>query len=141
MIIRLTWLHLLDLSARYMPQNPCLIATKTVSGQVHVFDYTKHPSMPSADDKTCRPELRLLGHAKEGYGLNWHTKKTGHLLSCADDMTICLWDVSASSKEHRTLNPLSIFTAHTGPVEVTQDFEIVLLDDYLFVGCCMASFP
>ena len=29
-----------------MPQNPCVIATKTPSSDVLVFDYTKHPSKP-----------------------------------------------------------------------------------------------
>ena len=32
--------------ARYMPQNPCVLATKTPSSDVLVFDYTKHPSKP-----------------------------------------------------------------------------------------------
>lgn len=32
--------------ARYMPQNPCIIATKTPTSEVLVFDYTKHPSKP-----------------------------------------------------------------------------------------------
>jgi len=32
--------------ARYMPQNPCVIATKTPSSDVLIFDYTKHPSKP-----------------------------------------------------------------------------------------------
>jgi histone-binding protein RBBP4 len=32
--------------ARFMPQNPCIIATKTPSSDVLVFDYTKHPSKP-----------------------------------------------------------------------------------------------
>lgn len=35
--------------ARYMPQNPCIIATKTPSSDVLVFDYTKHPSKPGND--------------------------------------------------------------------------------------------
>lgn len=35
--------------ARYMPQNPCIIATKTPSSDVLVFDYTKHPSKPGED--------------------------------------------------------------------------------------------
>jgi hypothetical protein len=34
--------------ARYMPQNPCLIATKSPSAEVFIFDYTKHPSKPRA---------------------------------------------------------------------------------------------
>lgn len=36
-------------SARYMPQNPTIIATKTPSPEVLIFDYTKHPSVPGAD--------------------------------------------------------------------------------------------
>lgn len=32
--------------ARYMPQSPCIIATKTPTSDVLVFDYTKHPSKP-----------------------------------------------------------------------------------------------
>lgn len=32
--------------ARHMPQNPCIIATKTPTSDVLVFDYTKHPSKP-----------------------------------------------------------------------------------------------
>lgn len=32
--------------ARYMPQNHCIIATKTPTSDVLVFDYNKHPSKP-----------------------------------------------------------------------------------------------
>lgn len=32
--------------ARYMPQNPNVIATKTPSSDVLIFDYTKHPVKP-----------------------------------------------------------------------------------------------
>lgn len=32
--------------ARYMPQNSCIIATKTPTSDVLVFDYTKHPAKP-----------------------------------------------------------------------------------------------
>lgn len=50
--------------ARYMPQNPDLIATKTVMGEVYVFDRTKHPSQPMGD--VCKPDITLRGHTKEG---------------------------------------------------------------------------
>lgn len=43
--------------ARYMPQNPCVIATKTPSSDVLVFDYTKHPSKPDPNGE-CHPDLR-----------------------------------------------------------------------------------
>ena len=50
--------------ARYMPQNPVLLATKSPFPEVLLFDYTKHPSTPV--DTTCNPQLRLRGHTKEG---------------------------------------------------------------------------
>ena len=40
--------------ARYMPQNPCLIATKSPSPDVLVFDYTKHASVPEPGAR-CEP--------------------------------------------------------------------------------------
>lgn len=51
--------------ARYMPQNPVLLATKSPSSEVFIFDYTKHPSVPT-NDNVCKPQLRLRGHSKEG---------------------------------------------------------------------------
>jgi len=56
--------------ARYMPQNPFVLATKTISADVYVFDYSKHPSKPKGEDG-CQPDLRLKGHKTEGYGLSW----------------------------------------------------------------------
>lgn len=47
-----------------MPQNPDLIATKTVMGEVYVFDRTKHPSQPTGS--VCKPDITLRGHSKEG---------------------------------------------------------------------------
>ncbi|KAH0855096.1 hypothetical protein HID58_020508, partial [Brassica napus] len=36
--------------ARYIPQNPFVIATKTVNAEVYVFDYSKHPFKPPLDE-------------------------------------------------------------------------------------------
>ena len=53
--------------ARYMPQNPDLIATKTVSGEVLIFDRTKHPSEPDRNAHgVCKPDIRLVGQKLEG---------------------------------------------------------------------------
>ena len=105
-----------------MPQNPCIIATKTPTADVLVFDYTKHPSKPGLNFKIfypvivlrdilysltknptprfqvflclfllldpngeCRPDIRLKGHTKEGYGLSWNPNLNGNLLSASDD--------------------------------------------------------
>ena len=54
--------------ARYMPQNPDLIATKTTSGSIYVFDRTKHPSEPPAGKEiVCKPDIELVGQLKEGH--------------------------------------------------------------------------
>eukprot|EP00891_Asterochloris_glomerata_P004904 jgi/Astpho2/4904/Aster-05833 len=101
--------------ARCMPQNPFMIATKTVMAEVWLFDYTKHPSKPA--DNTCRPDLKLLGHQTEGYGLAWNPFTEGHLLSGSDDANICLWDISAATKGVRELGAKSIYSQHSGVVE------------------------
>ncbi|KAF7487692.1 Histone-binding protein RBBP4 [Sarcoptes scabiei] len=101
--------------ARYMPQNPNVVATKTPSSDVLIFDYSKHPVKPV--DKKCNPDLRLRGHLKEGYGLSWNANLSGHLLSASDDQTICLWDVNSTVRPDKTIDALSIFTGHTSVVE------------------------
>ncbi|CAH8358773.1 unnamed protein product [Eruca vesicaria subsp. sativa] len=101
--------------ARYMPQNPFMIATKTVSSEVYLFDYSKHPSKPPLDG-VCNPDMRLRGHSSEGYGLAWSKFKEGHLLSGADDSQICLWDISGNPVS-QTLDAQRIFKAHEGVVE------------------------
>ncbi|KAI6218102.1 hypothetical protein M3Y95_01184500 [Aphelenchoides besseyi] len=97
--------------ARYMPQNPQLLATKSPSSEVYIFDYTKHPSVPPSDN-SCRPQLRLREHSKEGYGLSWNGNLPGHLLSASDDTTVCLWDIQAATANASHLNAKSKFKGH-----------------------------
>lgn len=101
--------------ARYMPQNPDLIATKTVMGDVYVFDRTKHPSDPPKDN-ICKPDITLQGHTKEGFGLDWNTIKTGHLLSSSEDETICHWDIEAYTKGDPVLKPYRVYKGHSSVV-------------------------
>ncbi|CAN0578508.1 unnamed protein product, partial [Ectocarpus sp. 12 AP-2014] len=78
--------------ARYMPQNEFVIATKSPSADVCVFDISKHPSVPPSSSG-CRPEHRCKGHTKEGYGLSWNPHVEGRLLSGSDDGLVCYWDI------------------------------------------------
>jgi len=75
-----------------------------------------------------RPDLRLKGHQKEGYGLSWNPNMNGHLLSASDDHTICLWDINAPAKE-KCVDAKTIFTGHTAVVE---DVAWHLLHESLF---------
>ncbi|VFV20937.1 histone-binding protein rbbp4-like [Lynx pardinus] len=75
----------------YIPQNPCIIVTKTAFSDILGFDHTKHPSIADPSGE-CNPDLHLRGHQKEGYGIFWNPSLSGHLLSASDELTICLWD-------------------------------------------------
>ena len=121
-----------------MPQNPFIIATKTPSSAVHVFDRTKHPSTPK-DNVVC-PQIRCVGHTAEGYldspdfscysyGLDWSTLNSGYLVSGSDDQVVspplikrrsstqvCYWDINGKSEN--TLFPVRKYNYHTDVVEV-----------------------
>ena len=109
--------------ARYMPQNSSLIATKSPSAEVLIFNYTKLASLPKEQLVTLSadqcPELRLRGHTKEGYGLSWNPNASGKILSASDDHTICLWNVEKTPTEGKFVDPLAIFSGHQAVVEVT----------------------
>lgn len=107
-----------------MPQNPFVIATKSPSSTVFVFDYSKHSSNPT--DNICRPQHRCLGHELEGYGLCWSPHKAGHLLSGSDDNFVCLWDITSSGLE---VNALKTFKGHTSVVE---DVDFHKLHEFMF---------
>jgi histone-binding protein RBBP4 len=69
--------------ARINPKKSNIIATKTTSGEVYLFNYHKHPPKPT--DNICKPDHKLVGHSKEGYALNWSNLKENYLISGADD--------------------------------------------------------
>ncbi|MEW5306151.1 MAG: hypothetical protein WDW36_008638 [Sanguina aurantia] len=102
--------------ARFMLQDTFIVATKTVSADVYLFDTSKHSSKPKADG-VCRPDLVLKGHRTEGYGLAWSPHMTGHLLSGSDDAQICVWDVQGNTAKQNTLNPKMVYQEHQGVVE------------------------
>lgn len=98
-----------------MPQDPKFIATKTVDGAVDLFNYYKHPKTPVSDE--VKPDLRLLGHAQEGYGLEWNPMKTGFLLSGSDDQRVCVWDLNQTNSNMLTQEPMVNFAGHSSIVE------------------------
>ena len=111
--------------ARYMPQNSNIIATKSPSNTVFVYDYSLHPELPTSND--VKAEHECHGHSSEGYGISWNPNKTGNLLSGSLDGTICLWDMHEAA---HGVNPMLTFAdAHTNGVE---DVDWHKQYDYLF---------
>jgi len=93
--------------ARYMPQQYNVIATKTINGEVHIFDYHKQSN---------KPELKLLGHDSEGYGLSWNPQRKGYLVSGSEDSNICMWDIEIATELNLTMECIARYEAHVGPV-------------------------
>lgn len=103
--------------ARYKPQNPNIIATMGGRGDVLIFDRTMHSNTPTG---TCDPQIRLLGHQKEGWGLSWSTQKDGLLLTAAEDVR--LWDINEVEKltKGTKLDKCRVFRSHTSVVNDVQ---------------------
>ncbi|KAH8101041.1 histone acetyltransferase type B subunit 2 [Phellopilus nigrolimitatus] len=101
--------------ARYMPQNPDLIATKAVSGEVLVWDRTRHSSDPDRSG-AVKPDMRLVGQTKEGFGLAWNPVKSGNILGASEDMTVCHWDVNMYSKGKNSIEPVTVYSGHESVV-------------------------
>lgn len=118
--------------ARYQFENPNIIATKSRSGDVYVFDRTTHESFPK-DNEPFNPALKLKGHTKEGYGLAWnpHKTKSTHLVSAGFDHVVCHWDIAAASRENRTLQPFKKYQAHTDSV---MDVNWYMKHDSIFAS-------
>ena len=86
--------------ARYQPQNPNIIATMCTDGRVMIFDRTKHPSQPTAQ---VNPQMELLGHEAEGFGLSWSPHEAGHLATGSEDQTVRLWYFTLVSESFHSL--------------------------------------
>ncbi|MCJ1305084.1 Histone acetyltransferase type B subunit 2 [Hypocenomyce scalaris] len=107
--------------ARYQPQNPNIIATMCTDGRVMIWDRTKHPSVPTG---TVNPQIELLGHTKEGFGLSWSPHESGHLATGSEDKTVRLWDITKFSTSNKALHPTRTYTHHSAIVNDVQHHPI-----------------
>lgn len=125
--------------ARYQPQNPNVIATMCSDGKVMIFDKSKHSSTPSG---TVNPQVELIGHTREGFGLSWNPHKIGHLATASEDGLVKTWDITQVTKTNKTLHATQTYTHHKAIVNdvefhplhsallgsVSDDMTVQLLD-------------
>ncbi|ESZ91367.1 histone acetyltransferase type B subunit 2 [Sclerotinia borealis F-4128] len=103
--------------ARYQPQNPNIIATMCVDGRVLIFDRTKHSSLPKG---VVSPQIELVGHKKEGFGLGWNPHVAGELATGSEDKTVRLWDLNTLQANGHQLKSSKVYTHHTSIVNDVQ---------------------
>ncbi|MBE7180709.1 MAG: WD40 domain-containing protein [Terriglobus roseus] len=105
--------------ARYMPQNPNLIATMCPDGRILVFDRTKHEMTPKTSEVKC--EMELVGHEKEGFAMSWSWANQGKLVTGAEDSTVREWDTQAGfTKGDRRQEPAGTWRHHAACVNDVQ---------------------
>jgi histone-binding protein RBBP4 len=105
--------------ARYMPQNPNIIATKSSNKDLYIFDRTRHSTNAA---KEATPQLRLVGHNNEGYGLSWDPRNLGRVVSGSADKKILMWDIersgvvgtNSSTDKTSSVNPIQELKAING---------------------------
>ena len=105
--------------ARYMPQNPEIIATMSSTGQTFIYDRTKHSLQPKDDNHY--PQMILKGHTDEGFGLNWSPFIEGQLVTGAQDNTVCLYDIKDyTPKGRHDFKPKRTWKNHAAMVNDVQ---------------------
>ncbi len=98
--------------ARINPFHDNIIASKSSTRYVYLFDKFKHPTK----SENVGPQRTFTGHTAEGYGLTWSKYEDNILISGSDDNLICIWDINAQEKEG-VIDPLIMFNDHSSIVE------------------------
>ncbi|KAF2220543.1 WD40-repeat-containing domain protein [Elsinoe ampelina] len=105
--------------ARYMPQNPDLVATMTNTGTALVFDRKKHQLQPK--DNTIKAQMTLKGHESEGFALDWNPYVEGQLATGSEDQTVRVWDIQKDfNADDKTISARTVYTHHTAVVNDIQ---------------------
>ncbi|KAL0266091.1 UNVERIFIED_CONTAM: hypothetical protein PYX00_011807 [Menopon gallinae] len=98
--------------AKYNPQVPNVIAARSDSEDVCLYDYTRHLS----SSREPSPDLVLKGHTKGGYGLDWNHIDRNVLVSSGEDNAICYFDIGGAGQSEKEMACVHKFEKHTGVV-------------------------
>merc|ERR550537_860813 len=100
----------------YSPYNPAIVATATESGDVLVFDLSKHPA-DAAGDGSTNAQATLSGSSMEAYSVEWCSQTNWLVASGADDGVLRVWDVSTAASGSKKIAPLHSLSGHADALE------------------------
>ncbi|CCD24210.1 Msi1p NDAI_0C05510 [Naumovozyma dairenensis CBS 421] len=130
--------------ARYLPQNPDVIAAASSNGSVYIFDRTKHGSSRIRQSKNLKPYDAVLfnnsetveelhENTNEAISLAWNYQKEGTLASCYLQGQVQIWDI----KQYFHSNPVldkPVLNIQFDALGV-NDVSWMPSHDSLFVAC------
>lgn len=107
------------LKLRAMPQDTNVLAVRMSNGALGIFDTSLRPR-DDKDGGNTKPDLRLKGHRKPGFAMEWNPSKAGTIASGADDQQVIVWDIEdmiegvdkIGDESARNIQPLVTFSGH-----------------------------
>lgn len=121
-------------SARYMPGNHFIVASRGPNPEVYIFDLSKHPSFPERHS-VFAPQAVCIGHTEEGYAMQWNPHRNGMLLTGSNDTKVMLWDVqtiAANSSKTQPGTQIKAVTTFQGHSSTVEDVDWHSKDPHMF---------
>lgn len=101
--------------ARHMPQTPNIVCTKSISGDLNIYDI----NLSYKNNELTKPEKKLVGHSKEGFALAWNTLREAYVASGAEDGKVLVWGGIDSSEY--SVSPLVEYRLDGQTIHVGQE--------------------
>jgi histone-binding protein RBBP4 len=103
-----------------LPQRPQILAVRGRNQFISVTDIGRRRAEP--EDDTPKPDMRLKGHKREGYGMDWNPIEEGTLATASADTSICIYKLEADlglcgTRPTVDLSPAATLSGHSDVVD------------------------
>lgn len=129
--------------ARYLPQNPDLIAAGSSDGSIYIFDRTKYGSTTNRHSTTKQVYQAMLSDEKsavqnidelnEVLSLEWNQQKEGLLASAYSNGEVKVWDVTKFSRQNPIISK-TVYSESFDP-QGCNDVSWIPMHDSIFAAC------
>jgi histone-binding protein RBBP4 len=99
---------------QYCPAKTNIVATKSESGDVYLWDFDSAVSPSNQSNPDIPPASVLKGSVGTGFALQWSVQTPYYVASGGDDKVVCLWDCAPLTKE---IQPATVLKGHSDSVQ------------------------